>query len=98
MDCCICSPMATMYRLPRNAICGPCHEGAKAIIGFLNKDEEREDGGHGSVNSHGPSKLNSSNKVRTPNLICSLWFLMFLIATVYALPLRILIDLEAQTR
>ncbi|KAG2622650.1 hypothetical protein PVAP13_3KG045100 [Panicum virgatum] len=62
MDCCICSPMATMYRLPRNAICAPCHEGAKAIISFLNKDEEQEDGGHGSAISHAPSKLNSSNK------------------------------------
>ncbi|RLN34246.1 hypothetical protein C2845_PM03G22980 [Panicum miliaceum] len=55
--------MATMYRLPRNAICAPCHEGAKAVISFLNKDEKQKDGGHGSVNSHRPSKLNSSNKV-----------------------------------
>ncbi|RLM69572.1 BTB/POZ domain-containing protein [Panicum miliaceum] len=60
MDCCICSPMASMYRLPRNAICAPCHEGAKAIIAFLNKDEEQEDGGHASVNSHGPSKLKTA--------------------------------------
>ncbi|OEL15570.1 BTB/POZ domain-containing protein [Dichanthelium oligosanthes] len=44
MDCCICSPMATMYRLPRNTVCAPCHEGAKAIIGFLNKDEQEGDG------------------------------------------------------
>ena len=25
--------MATMYRLPRNAICAPCHEGAIKAIG-----------------------------------------------------------------
>ncbi|RCV36564.1 hypothetical protein SETIT_7G328100v2 [Setaria italica] len=63
MDCCICSPMATMYRLPRNAICAPCYEGAKAIIGFLlNKDEQEADGDdHGSVKSLGSSmKPNSS--------------------------------------
>ncbi|WVZ87961.1 hypothetical protein U9M48_034532 [Paspalum notatum var. saurae] len=50
MDCCICSPMASKYRLPRNAICASCHEGAKAIIGFLvDKDDEHgEDGGCGS--------------------------------------------------
>ncbi|CAN6339342.1 unnamed protein product [Urochloa humidicola] len=56
MDCCICSPMATMYRLPRNAICAPCYEGAKAIIGFVNKDEQEE----GSVKSRGSMKPNSS--------------------------------------
>ncbi|CAN6335360.1 unnamed protein product [Urochloa humidicola] len=56
MDCCICSPMASMYRLPRNAICAPCYEGAKAIIGFLNKDEQED----GSVKSRGSMKPNSS--------------------------------------
>ncbi|KAJ1273781.1 hypothetical protein BS78_05G010700 [Paspalum vaginatum] len=56
MDCCICSPMASKYRLPRNAICAPCHEGAKAIIGFLCKDgEQEEDGGRGSVASMKPN-------------------------------------------
>lgn len=51
MDCCICSPVASVYRLPRNAICAPCHQGAKAIIGFLDRDGEREedDGGGRSV-------------------------------------------------
>ncbi|RCV36871.1 hypothetical protein SETIT_8G016000v2 [Setaria italica] len=62
MDCCICSPMATMYRLPRNTICAPCYEGAKAIIGFLNKDEQEEDDGHGSAKSPVSTKLNSSTK------------------------------------
>ncbi|CAL4904607.1 unnamed protein product [Urochloa decumbens] len=56
MDCCICSPMATMYRLPRNAICAHCYQGAKAIIGFVNKDEQEEDG---SVKSRGSMKPNS---------------------------------------
>ncbi|CAD6255173.1 unnamed protein product [Miscanthus lutarioriparius] len=43
--------MASVYRLPRNTICAPCHEGAKAIIGFLNKadEQQQEEGGHGSV-------------------------------------------------
>ncbi|CAN6325596.1 unnamed protein product [Urochloa humidicola] len=56
MDCCICSPMATMYRLPRNTICAPCYEGAKAIIGFVNKDEQDD----GSAKSRGSIKPNSS--------------------------------------
>ncbi|CAD6258730.1 unnamed protein product [Miscanthus lutarioriparius] len=57
--------MAAVYRLPRNAICAPCHEGAKAIIGFLNKDDEQqqEEGGHGSVlKSRGSVKTNSPTK------------------------------------
>uniref|UniRef100_A0A0A9HEB2 Uncharacterized protein n=1 Tax=Arundo donax TaxID=35708 RepID=A0A0A9HEB2_ARUDO len=62
MDCCICSPMASMYRLPRNAICAPCHEGAKAIIAFLNNDEQEEDDGRGSVKSRRSMKSNSSTK------------------------------------
>ncbi|XP_062203365.1 BTB/POZ domain-containing protein At1g01640 [Phragmites australis] len=63
MDCCICSPMATKYRLPRNAICAPCYEGAKAIITFLNNDEqEEEEDGHGSVRSRGLMKPNSTTK------------------------------------
>ncbi|XP_066340808.1 BTB/POZ domain-containing protein At1g01640-like [Miscanthus floridulus] len=65
MDCCICSPMAAVYRLPRNAICAPCHEGAKAIIGFLNKahEQQQEEGGHGSVlKSRGSVKPNSQTK------------------------------------
>ncbi|KAL6905757.1 hypothetical protein ACP4OV_003358 [Aristida adscensionis] len=64
MDCCICSPMASMYRLPRNAICAPCHEGAKAIISFLNEDKHDDDnGGHGSERSRGSMKpTNSSTK------------------------------------
>ncbi|CAN6373837.1 unnamed protein product [Urochloa humidicola] len=56
MDCCICSPMATMYRLPRNAICAPCYESAKAIIGFVNKDEQED----GSAKCRGSMKPNSS--------------------------------------
>ncbi|EES09114.2 BTB/POZ domain-containing protein At1g01640 [Sorghum bicolor] len=64
MDCCICSPMAAVYRLPRNAICAPCHEGAKAIIGFLNKDDEHQHEEEGSL-SHG-SVLKSRGSVK-PN-------------------------------
>ncbi|KAJ1264478.1 hypothetical protein BS78_08G003600 [Paspalum vaginatum] len=65
MDCCICSPMASKYRLPRNAICASCHEGARAIIGFLiDKDDEHgEDGGCGSVGEpRGSMKPNCSAK------------------------------------
>lgn len=47
MDCCVCSPMASKYRLPRNAICAPCHEGAKAIIAFLSNQDD--DGSRGST-------------------------------------------------
>jgi len=70
---------------PRNAICAACYEGAKAIIGFLNKDEQEDD--HGSVNSRISSKLNGSTKVE---LVCSLrLFQVFLILAVHVLPLRI---------
>ena len=76
MDCCICSPMASVYRLPRNTICAPCHEGAKAIIGFLNKadEQQQEEGGHGSVlKSRGSVKTNSPTKVQIPHsMICFL--------------------------
>jgi hypothetical protein len=72
--------MASVYRLPRNAICAPCHEGAKAIIGFLNKadEQQQEEGGHGSVlKSRGSVKTNSPTKVQIPHsMICSLLFLI----------------------
>jgi speckle-type POZ protein len=58
--------MAAVYRLPRNSICAPCHEGAKAIVGFLNKMDEREEGGgggHGSVKP--PVKPHSSTTMVT---------------------------------
>ena len=74
--------MASVYRLPRNAICAPCHEGAKAIIGFLNKadEQQQEEGGHGSVLKSRVSmmKPDSATKVRTndfPQLFSSLLFL-----------------------
>jgi hypothetical protein len=58
-----------MYRLPRNAICAPCYEGAKAIIGLLSKMDEREgDGGHGSVES--PVKPNSSTTMVNSSSLC----------------------------
>jgi speckle-type POZ protein len=82
MDCCICSPMASVYRLPRNTICAPCHEGAKAIIGFLNKadEQQQEEGGHCSVLKSRVSmmKPDSATKVRTydfPQLFSSFLFL-----------------------
>jgi speckle-type POZ protein len=53
MDCCICSPTASVYRLPRNSICAPCHEGAKAVIAFLNKDGERQEEDAGGHHHHG---------------------------------------------
>jgi speckle-type POZ protein len=63
MDCCICSPMASMYRLPRNAICAPCHEGAMAIIAFLDSNDQRQDdGGHGSDKPTRALKPNRSPK------------------------------------
>jgi hypothetical protein len=61
MDCCICSPLASVYRLPRNTICAPCHEGAKAIIAFLHNDEHQDDDDdHASVTSRGSTKPNRS--------------------------------------
>ncbi|XP_020101258.1 BTB/POZ domain-containing protein At1g01640 [Ananas comosus] len=39
MDCCICSPMASLYRPPRNTICPSCYEGAKCMISFINELE-----------------------------------------------------------
>lgn len=39
MDCCICSPMASLYRPPRNTICPSCYEGAKCMIRFINELE-----------------------------------------------------------
>uniref|UniRef100_A0A0D3HHC9 BTB domain-containing protein n=1 Tax=Oryza barthii TaxID=65489 RepID=A0A0D3HHC9_9ORYZ len=63
MDCCVCSPMASMYRLPRNAICAACYEGAKAIIAFFNDDDdEHADADQGSVKPSRLTKLNSTIK------------------------------------
>ncbi|TVU27362.1 hypothetical protein EJB05_29967, partial [Eragrostis curvula] len=67
MDCCVCSPMASKYRLPRNAICAPCHEGAKAIIAFLDNDEHQDGEGHGSVMSPRSIEANSSPKASVPD-------------------------------
>uniref|UniRef100_A0A0D9XW61 BTB domain-containing protein n=1 Tax=Leersia perrieri TaxID=77586 RepID=A0A0D9XW61_9ORYZ len=61
MDCCICSPMASMYRPPRNTICAACYEGAKSIIAFFN-DDEHADADQGSVKSRGLAKLNTATK------------------------------------
>ncbi|KAM0950524.1 putative chromatin remodeling & transcription regulator BTB-POZ family [Dioscorea sansibarensis] len=35
MDCCICSPTASVFRLPRNTICSSCHEGARNMATFF---------------------------------------------------------------
>ncbi|TVU51582.1 hypothetical protein EJB05_03018, partial [Eragrostis curvula] len=67
MDCCVCSPMASKYRLPRNSICAPCHEGAKAIIAFLDNDEHQDGEGHGSVMPSRSTKANSSPKASVPD-------------------------------
>ncbi|KAJ3680914.1 hypothetical protein LUZ60_015403 [Juncus effusus] len=39
MDCCICSPLVSMYRPPRNSICQSCYEGAKHIISFFDESD-----------------------------------------------------------
>jgi hypothetical protein len=68
MDCCICGPMAAIYRPPRNTICSPCYEGAKAIIAFLNADEHTTGDGGSSDGSRGLIKhTNSSTKARALN-------------------------------
>ncbi|KAL5206145.1 hypothetical protein ABZP36_034354 [Zizania latifolia] len=61
MDCCICSPMASIYRPPRNTICAPCYEGAKAIIASFN-DGELAGADQGSPKPRGLAKLNSATK------------------------------------
>lgn len=66
MDCCICSPTASVYRLPRNSICAPCHEGAKAVIAFLNKDGERQEEDAGGHHHHG-SALKSRGSTTQPH-------------------------------
>ncbi|XP_006664873.1 BTB/POZ domain-containing protein At3g56230-like [Oryza brachyantha] len=62
MDCCVCSPMASMYRPPRNTICASCYEGAKAIISSFNDEEQGSDAAQGSMKSHGLTKLNNATK------------------------------------
>ncbi|KAH7654023.1 speckle-type POZ protein [Dioscorea alata] len=37
MDCCICSPTASVFRLPRNTICSSCHEGARNMATFFDE-------------------------------------------------------------
>ncbi|XP_064966360.1 BTB/POZ domain-containing protein At1g01640-like [Musa acuminata AAA Group] len=39
MDCCVCSPMASVYRPPRNTICASCYQGARSMIAFLNEHD-----------------------------------------------------------
>ncbi|XP_068644509.1 BTB/POZ domain-containing protein At3g56230-like [Aristolochia californica] len=39
MDCCICGPMASVFRSPRNTICTSCYEGGRSMIAFLNMHE-----------------------------------------------------------
>jgi speckle-type POZ protein len=70
MDCCICGPMAAIYRPPRNTICSPCYEGAKAIIAFLNADEHTTGDGGSSDGFRGLIKhTNSSTKARALTLL-----------------------------
>lgn len=62
MDCCICSPMASVFRPPRNTICLSCYEGARCMIAFLNKLETERD----LDKSRNPNSLQpSSNKAST---------------------------------
>ncbi|XP_031498148.1 BTB/POZ domain-containing protein At3g56230-like isoform X2 [Nymphaea colorata] len=37
MDCCLCSSVAGVFRLPRNSICSSCYEGARSMIAFMEK-------------------------------------------------------------
>ncbi|KAG9455194.1 hypothetical protein H6P81_008098 [Aristolochia fimbriata] len=48
MDCCICGPMASVFRPPRNTICTSCYEGGRSMIALLNKLEVSKD-----INSKG---------------------------------------------
>ncbi|KAL5974726.1 hypothetical protein ACLOJK_031396 [Asimina triloba] len=46
MDCCVCGPMAYIFRPPRNTICLSCYEGARCMTAFLTKlDLEKESDG-----------------------------------------------------
>ena len=52
----------------------------KSIIAFLNKDEQGEDGGHGSApkSSRGSMNPDSAPKARVPHIICWLTVSMFI--------------------
>lgn len=77
--------MASMYRLPRNAICAACYEGAKAIIAFFNDDDdEHADADQGSVKPSRLTKLNSTIKVRPSHIsFCSFISPLGLVCSVY---------------
>lgn len=49
MDCCVCSPTAVGFRLPRNSICVSCYEGARCMIAFLNDLETGRSSDEGSA-------------------------------------------------
>ncbi|CAA7392910.1 unnamed protein product [Spirodela intermedia] len=49
MDCCVCSPTAVGFRLPRNSICVSCYEGARCMIVFLNDLENGRSSDEGST-------------------------------------------------
>lgn len=68
MDCCICGPMATIYRPPRNTICSPCYEGSKAIIAFLNDGEHAAGDGEGDRGLVNPRELTKHTNVSTKGM------------------------------
>lgn len=71
MDCCVCSPMASVYRPPRNTICASCYQGARSMIAFLNEhDSYREHITICSAVSHG----SKSSATKASHL---LWFLVW---------------------
>ncbi|KAJ3684157.1 hypothetical protein LUZ61_013321 [Rhynchospora tenuis] len=55
MDCCICSPLASLYRPPRNTICHSCYEGAKCIVSFFSESSsDREVGASAKIHCSKP--------------------------------------------
>ncbi|KAG1338113.1 BTB/POZ domain-containing protein [Cocos nucifera] len=52
MDCCICGPMPSIFKPPRNSICSSCYEGAKGLMAFFNELDGNQYTGI-PTNSHG---------------------------------------------
>lgn len=73
MDCCICSPLASLYRPPRNTICPSCYEGAKCMISFFaESSSDREMGASAKIHGSKPSSSKASCYLYNSELICSL--------------------------
>ncbi|XP_077222665.1 BTB/POZ domain-containing protein At3g56230-like [Tasmannia lanceolata] len=65
MDCCVCSPMASVFRPPRNTLCLSCYEGARSMMAFLDKLESETD-----VDKPRNSKVSQPNS--TKGISCAL--------------------------